>query len=102
MPALHAERGRQRREAQVERHELDLDAALLFLVGEGLAHAVGGRIGGIGKPDLVVLVVGGAAPEADGIDPARRCGRYSPLLVNLVSLRVDARLVSSPSMPGIR
>ena len=65
MAALHADRGGQRREAQIERRKLRLDAALLLLVGECLPDAVAGQIGVVGKSDLVVLVVGDAAPETD-------------------------------------
>ena len=62
--ALHAQRRRQRREAQVERQELHLDAAFLLLVGEGLLDAVEAAFIG----ELVVLVVGVAEPEADRVD----------------------------------
>ena len=93
MAGLQAERGGHRRKARVERHQLHLDAAFLLLVGEGLAHAVGGRIGGVGEADLVVLVIGGADPEPDRVDAAAS-GRYSPLAVILVwraSMRVLCR-----------
>ena len=69
--ALHADRGGQFREPQIERHQLDLGAALQVLVGEGLPDAVGRRIGGIGKADLVMLVVGVAPPIPDRIDARR-------------------------------
>ena len=100
MTALHADRGGQRGKAQIERHELHLDAALLLLVGEGLAHAVAAEIGGVGQSDLVVLVVGDAAPEANGVDARRSARAIRPCSVTLVwcaSMRV---LWSSPSMPG--
>ncbi len=64
--ALHAERRRQRGEAQIERHELDFDAALLLLVGEGLLDAVEAAF--VGK--LVVFVVGVSEPEPDRLDAA--------------------------------
>src|SRR6185295_3842890 len=65
---LQAEGRRHRRKARVERHHLDFEAALLFLVGEFLPDADGGGIGGIGESDLVMVIVGGARPEADGVD----------------------------------
>ena len=89
---LHAERGGERREAQVERHQLHFDAAFMLLVGEGLAHAVARRIERIGKPELVVLVVGVAVPEAHGID-AVRLRAVLALAGDLRLARVDARLV---------
>ena len=64
MHALHAERRRQRREAQIERHELDFDAAFLLLVGEGLLDAVEAAF----VRKLVVLVVGVPEPEPDRLD----------------------------------
>ena len=64
MPALHAERRGQLRKAQVERLELDLDAAFLLPVGEGLLDAVEAAFVG----ELVVLVVGDAGPVPDGVD----------------------------------
>ena len=63
MPCLQAEGRRHGGKARVERRHLHLDAAFLFLVGEGLPHADGRGIGGIGKSDLVMLIVGGARPE---------------------------------------
>ena len=72
--------------------KLHLDAAFLLLVGEGLPHAVGRGIGGIGKPDLVVLVVGGAGPEADGVD-RRRIRPVFALGGELGLVRVDAGAV---------
>ena len=63
MPGLQAERRRDGGKARVERRHLHLDAAFLLLVGKGLPHAERRRIGGIGEPDLVVLVIGRAGPE---------------------------------------
>ena len=78
---------------QIDRRELDFDAALLLLVGEGLPDAVGTRIDRIGESDLVVLVVGVAPPVAD----RRRCRvRVRPVLAlagHLVLARVDAGVV---------
>ena len=68
--ALHAERGRQRREPQVERHELDFDAAFLLLVGEGLLDAVEAAF----VRQFVVLVVGVPEPEPDRLDAVRPAG----------------------------
>ena len=68
MPCLQAESRRHRRKARVERHHLDFEAAFLFLVGEFLPDADGRGIGRIGKSDLVMVIVGGARPEADGVD----------------------------------
>ena len=68
MPGLQAEGGRDGRKARVERHQLHFEAALLLLVGEVLPDADGRGIGGIGEPDLVVVIVGGAGPEPDGVD----------------------------------
>ena len=68
MPTLHADRGGECGETQVERHELDFTAAFPILVGEGLTNAVGARIGRIGKSQLVVFVVGVAGPVADRVD----------------------------------
>ena len=62
--ALHAQRRGERREAQIERRELHLDAAFLLLVGEGLLDAVEAAFVG----ELVVLVVGVAEPEPDRVD----------------------------------
>ena len=84
MPALHADRRGQRRELQVDRRELDLDAAFLLLVGEGLPDAVGRGIGRIGKADLVVLVVAVAAPEPDGVDRRRLARAIRLCSVSLV------------------
>ena len=95
--ALHAERGRQRREAQIERRELHFDAAFLLLVGEGLLDAVEAALVG----ELVVLVVGVPEPEADRLD-AGACGRYSPRLVTLVWFMSMRVLVSVDSRPGTR
>ena len=53
------------------------DAAFLLLVGEGLTHAVGRRVGRVAKADLVVLVVGDAAPEADRVDNLVRCAPFA-------------------------
>ena len=68
MPRLQAEGRRHRRKTRVERHHLHFEAALLFLVGEFLPDADGRGIGGIGKSDLVMMIIGGARPEADGVD----------------------------------
>ena len=68
MTGLQAEGRRHRRKTRVERHHLDFEAALLFLVGEFLPDADGRGIGRIGKSDLVMVIVGGARPEADGVD----------------------------------
>src|SRR5205814_9415459 len=64
MAALRAERCGHLRERQVYRFELDLDAALLLLVGEDLAHAVAGRIARVEQSNLAVLIVGDPRPEA--------------------------------------
>ena len=68
MPALHADRGGQFGETQIERHKLDFGAAFQVLVGEGLTDAVGRGVCGVGESDLVVLVVGVAPPVSDRVD----------------------------------
>ncbi len=95
MPGLHAERGGQGGEPQVDRQERDFDPALLLLVGERLANSVAGGIRRVGQAELVVLVVGCAEPEADRID----AGGLRPILAlaqHLGLLRVDARVVILP------
>ena len=92
MSGLQAERRGDRGKARVERRQLHLDAGFLLLVGEGLPHADGRRIGGIGEADLVVLVIGGAGPEPDRVDrrgvrPVFALGREFGLV------RVDPGLV---------
>ena len=87
---LHAERRGELREAQVERHELHLDAAFLLLVGEGLLDAVV-ESGRFVEPELVVLVVGGAEPEADRVDAAGLRAEFA-FAGDLGLLRVDARV----------
>ena len=100
MAALHADRRGQFREPQIERHQLDFGAALHVLVGEGLPDAVGRRIGGVGKADLVMLVVGVAHQYRIASMPAAN-GRYSPLPVTL-SWRASMRVpCPSPSAPGM-
>ena len=90
MRSLNADSGGQRGEADVERRELQFDAAFLLLVGKRLPHAERGQVGELAKPDLVVLVVGRSRPRSErlrspphraGIRPwrwpwsdARRCG----------------------------
>ena len=91
MSALHANRGCERGEPQVEGHRLRFDARFLLLVGEDLPDAVARRIGVIGKPKFVVLVVGDAAPETDRVnDGARR----APLAFayELCLMRIDPRV----------
>src|SRR5207302_7075276 len=75
-----------------ERRKLHLDAALLLLVGEGLAHAVRRWIERVGKPDLVVLVIGRAEPEPHRVDTA---GHWTVLAFgrHLGLARIDARVV---------
>src|SRR5467141_241516 len=68
MPDLHANRRRQRGESQIERRELDLDAAFLLLIRESLADSGRGWIGRVGQSDLVMLIVGATHPKADGVD----------------------------------
>ena len=75
---LYAERGRERSKAQIEGQQLHFDAALMLLVGEGLPNAVTRRIERIGEPELVVLVVGVAVPEAHGIETARHAAGIRP------------------------
>jgi hypothetical protein len=92
MAGLQAERRRHRRKARVERRHLHLDAGFLLLVGKGLPHAAGRKVGGIRKANLVVFVIGGAGPEPDGIDrsgvrPVFALGRELGLV------RVDPGLV---------
>ncbi|MGY4362251.1 hypothetical protein ACVW0J_008744 [Bradyrhizobium sp. i1.7.7] len=92
MADLKAQRRRHLGEARVERHQLHLGADLLLLVGEGLPHTVGVGIGGIGKADLVVSIIRGASPEADGVDR----GGIGPVLaldVDLGLVRVDPGVV---------
>ena len=92
MSALYADRRCQRGETQIERDELRFHASFLFLVGEGLANAVAGRIGVVGKTEFVVLVVGHAAPEADRVD--HRAGRTPFAFAHELGLvRVDTRVV---------
>src|ERR1700682_3194738 len=71
MPALHADRGRETCEAEVHRHALHLDAPLLLLIGKALPDSVAGGISIVRQADLVVLVVGGAAPETNGVDEGK-------------------------------
>src|SRR5262249_20787352 len=68
MPGLQTERRRDSGKARVERHQLHFEAAFLLLVGKDLADADRRWIEGIGKPDLVVVIVGGTGPEPDGVD----------------------------------
>ena len=65
---LNADRDGYACEVRPERRELHLDAALLLLVGEGLAYAVGRGIARRREADLVVLVVGRAEPIAHRVD----------------------------------
>src|SRR6266404_9218525 len=92
MPDLHANRRCQRGESEVERRELDLDAAFLLLIRESLTDSVGGGIGRVEQSDLVVLIVGATHPKADGVD--ERSGR-APLALahHLRLLRRDSGLV---------
>ena len=99
MPALHADRRGQRREPQIERRELDLDAAFRFLVGEGLADAVGRGVGGIGEADLVVLVVAVAEPEPDRVDRGRLRAEFA-FAGHLGLVHVDAGVVGRAVEPG--
>ena len=92
MAALHADRRRQRSETQVERNGRHFHARFLFLVGEGLPDAVARRIRGFGKPDFIVLVVGHAAPEADGVDRRARRAPFA-FAQELGLARVDAGVV---------
>ncbi len=89
---LQTQCGRHRREACVERHQLDLDAAFMLLVGEGLPDAQCSGIGGISKRDLVVLVIGGACPEPNRLD-RRGIGPIFALGRDLGLARVDAGAV---------
>ena len=88
MRPLDADRGCQGSEAQVERGELDFHPAFLLLVGEGLANAVAGRIGRVGKAEFIVLVVGRADPEPDGVD-RRRIGAIFAFCREFGLMRVD-------------
>src|SRR5262249_36658791 len=92
MPGLRTQRGGQAGEAQIHGRELHLHTGFLFLVGEDLPHAVAHRIGIILQPELVVLVVGHAVPEPDGID---EIGRPAPFTLagQLDLVGVDARPV---------
>ena len=76
----------------VERHQLHLDAAFLLLVGERLAHAERCRISWVGKADFIVLVIGGAGPEPNGVD-RRRIGPIFAFGGEFGLVRVDPGLV---------
>src|SRR5437899_881683 len=68
MPDLDADRRRQGSKSEVERRELDLDAAFLLLIRESLTDSVRGEISRVGQSDLVMLIVGAADPKSDGVD----------------------------------
>src|SRR5258706_13155055 len=94
MPDLHANSRRQRGESEVERRELDLDAAFLLLIRESLTDSVGGGIGRGEQSDLVVLIGGATHPKADGGD--ERSGRAPLALAHHHRLlRRDSGLVLS-------
>ncbi len=77
---------------QVVRCKLHLDAAFLLLVGEGLPNAVACEVCRISKTDLVVLVVGGAEPEANRVNSSR-VWTILALDGNLGLLAIDTGLV---------
>src|SRR5262249_24069148 len=92
MTGLQTECRRNRRKARVEWRELHLEAAFLVAVGEGLANSERSGISGIGKSDLVVLVVGGAGPEAYRVD-RRSVGTVFPFGREFGLVRIDPGLV---------
>ena len=100
LPGLYPERGGERREAQVERHQLQFGAAFVLLVGEGLAHAVARRVERIGAAELVVAVIRVAVPEAHRVDAVLR--PIFALRADLRLARVDARAVRCAVEAGDR
>ena len=72
--------------------DCDLYASFLLLVGEGLPDAVARRICIVGKPELVVSVVGNAAPKSDCVNHGT--GRAPLAFAHEFGLmRVDAGVV---------
>src|SRR5262249_33691355 len=99
MTDLSTDRSRETGEPEVCRHELHFDPDLLLLVGEDLPHAVTRRIGILLQPELVVLVVGYAAPEPDRIDEVDRHAPFA-LADQLDLIGVDARAMILPVDAG--
>ena len=99
MTGLQPERRRDRRKAGVKRHHLHFNAAFLLLVGERLTDAERRGIGGIGEPDLVVVIVGRTGPEPDGID-RRRVRPIFALGREFGLMGIDPRLVIRPVNAG--
>ena len=99
MAALDTNCSGQRGEAQIEWYQLRLNPAFLLLVCEYLANAIARRIGVVGKPDFIMLVV--QTPPQKRSASIAEFARAIRLCSTVWSVGIDAGAVILPSIPDV-